>query len=442
VSVSNDLAEQGAPRDHGAPPGTAVRSYAVLAILTIAYAFAYIDRSIIGVLIPSIKQEFHLSDTSLGLLSGLAFGLFFIVLGVPIAIWADRGNRRNIIALSIALWSIMTAIGGAAGSFVQLVLARIGVGIGEAGLTPPAHALIADLFPKPRRAFALSIYSSGIYVGVLVGLALGGYLAQVLGWREALIVVGTPGLVVAALLILIVREPLRGQSDDAADAIEPHESTARVLRFLWTTKTTRYTFVGISLCSLVTQTQMAWLPSFLVRSHGMSLVHVGALLGLASGIGGFAGTVLGGWLSDTFGARDARWRLWVVAIALSIAPIFILVFLLVSDIRLVAGAAILSATITAIHLAPTAATIQNLVPPRMRARASAAVIFVLNLLGLGVGPLLVGWLSQRLQPLLGQESLRYALTPVVVFALLSAASYFVAGVNYGRHASPSSRLGD
>lgn len=406
--------------------GTGRRAY-TLAVLTLAYAFAYIDRSIIGVLLPSIKQQFHASDRALAFLSGLAFSIFFIVLGIPVAAWADRGNRRNIVALAVTAWSAMTAACGMAGSFLILVAARIGVGAGEAGLTPTAHSLIADLFPPKARAFALSVYSSGVYVGVLVGMGLGGILAQHLGWQHTFMAVGLPGLLIALLILLTFREPPRGHSEPEIADTASAGNVLQVLAHLWRTRPARYAYIGITLCAMVTQTQSVWLPSFLTRTHHLPIGKVGVLLGLAAGIGGALGTLTGGRLSDALAARDPRWRLWIVTIAMAIAPLFIVSVLFVKSIAVVTAMVALGALVTAVHLAPTSATIQNLTPLRMRARAASVVIFLLNLLGLGIGPLIVGALSDWLRPTFGDDSLRYALLPVVLFSLLSAAAYFAGG---------------
>jgi MFS family permease len=411
-----------------------VRRIYTLAVLTIAYAFAYIDRSIVSVLLPAIKHDFHASDASLAFLSGFAFAIFFIVLGIPMAAWADRGNRRGIIALSIAAWSVMTAACGVAASFLQLVLARIGVGVGEAGLTPPAHSIISDLFPRKTRGLALSIYQSGVNLGVLLGLVLGGYLAQRMGWRGAFIVVGVPGVLVALLIQLTIAEPKRGHSDVAQTDPEPHASLGQVFVHVWRIQPIRYVIVGISLCAMVTQTQGVWLPSFLTRSHHLPIAEVGLLLGLASGVGGALGTVLGGVLSDRLGARDERWRLWVVSVAMLISPICILSVLFAQNLYVLFAMAGVSALVNGVHLAPTLAVIQNLTAQRMRARAASLVIFILNFLGLGVGPLVVGLLSDRLKPVFGEDSLRYALTPVILFAVLAAGAYFAAGAANDRHA--------
>ncbi|MGH6985399.1 MAG: spinster family MFS transporter [Caulobacteraceae bacterium] len=408
--------------------------YYVLGLFTLAYAFGHVDRSIVGVLLPAIRREFAVSDAALAFLSGLAFAIFFVLLGIPIAVLADRGNRRRIAALSVALWSAMTAICGVAGSFAQLLAARIGVGVGEAGLTPPTHSMLSDLFPPKQRAFAIGVYSAGVYLGVLVGFALGGFLVQHLGWRRTFFVVGLPGLAVAALIQFTVAEPERGHSDDELSHLTTYSGLGEVLRHLWYTRSLRYALLGIALCAMANQTQGVWLPSFLVRSHHLSIAKAGLLLGLAAGVGGAAGTIAGGRLSDVLGMRDERWRLWVASVAMLLTPFCSVAVLFVHNVVILAITMTLGAALSAVHLAPTAAVIQNLTPLRMRARAAAIAIFIINLLGLGVGPLIVGSLSDYLRPILGAESLRYALTPVILFALLSAPIYFLAGRALGARA--------
>lgn len=421
-------------------PASPDTRYYLLALLTLAYAFAHIDRSIVSVLLPSIKHEFEVSDTALAFLSGLAFVTFFILLGIPIAVWADKGSRRNVIALSIALWSAMTALCGAAASFAQLVLARIGVGVGEAGLTPATHSILSDLFPPKERAFAMGIYSAGVYIGLLLGLSMGGYFAQHLGWRETFIIAGLPGLAMALLLRLTIAEPQRGHRDDSLSAIDGYPKLTEVLRYLWQTRAARYTFLGIAFCAMSTQTQAVWLPSFLIRSHHLSMTMAGVMMGMAAGIGGALGTVGGGRLSDFLGARDERWRLWIVTVAMGLAPVCFLSVLFVQNILLLAITMTLGAMFSAVHLAPTSAVIQNLTPLKMRARASALAIFMINMLGLGAGPLIVGRLSDHLHPAFGDDSLRYALTPVILFALVSAAIYFLAGKRLGEHATRAAQI--
>src|SRR5580700_6887797 len=219
--------------------GDRYRNY-VLAMLTLVYVFNFVDRQILVILQESIKKELHLSDTGLGLLSGFTFAIFYVTLGIPIALVADKGNRRNIVAMSLGLWSIMTAFSGMARNFIQLLLARIGVGVGEAGGSPPAHAMISDYFPPEKRSTALSVYSTGIYIGILVGFLMGGYLNQHLGWRTAFFVLGIPGILFSLFFFTTVKEPQRGATDADAAAANQSHSLGEVLRYLYSTKTFVY----------------------------------------------------------------------------------------------------------------------------------------------------------------------------------------------------------
>lgn len=426
--MSQTGAEAADPTPRGWTPRvwTPWRIY-VLLILMAAYTCSYLDRSLIAVLLPQLKLEFHIDDKGLGVLSGLTFAVFYVLFGVPVAMLADRGNRRNLIAAAIVLWSAMTAACGLARSFIQLALARIGVGVGEAGLSPPAHSIISDLFPERTRATALSVYSFGTYLGILVGMAVGGHLAEAYGWRRTFFLMALPGLVVAALVLLSVREPMRGAGDAHAQGEADDRSFLDVLGVLWAAPAIRWTLIAMTLCSLFGQSQAAWLPSLLVRSHGLKLGQAGLIVGLSAGLGGGGGTLVGGVLSDRLGARDPRWRLWVVALAFLLQPIPQVLFLFAPTVALVAGAAIVNSFLFAIHLPPTSAVVQNLTPLRMRARAVAVTLFLISLLGGGVGPLMVGAISDALKPAAGANSLRDALAIITVFALAASVGYFVAG---------------
>jgi predicted MFS family arabinose efflux permease len=409
--------------------------YYVLVVLMLAQVCAYLDRSVLGVVLPQIKQEFHFGDASLGLLSGLAFAVFYVVFGLPISVLADRGNRRGLIAVSVALWSVMTAFCGLARTFTQLALARVGVGIGEAGLTPPAHSIISDLFPPERRATALSIFSVGIYVGSLIGLAYGGYLAQRFGWRDTFFFMAAPGVVVSIVIALTVREPERGARDRRSAEDPGYRNFPEVLRYLWATPVLRYTLIGITLCSLFNQTLGAWAPSFLVRVRGITIGQAGLILGLTGGVGGVVGSISGARLSEHLGQKDARWRLWVATAAYLVLPISALTFLYTRSLPIIIVTNLIGSTLGAMHVAPTTAALQNLTPMRMRGRAVAVLLLLTALVGGGLGPLLIGAVSDLLAPTFGADSLKLAMTAPVAFALLAAGSYFIAGRKLGA-ASP------
>lgn len=382
--------------------------YYALALLTLAYVFNFVDRQIIAILQDPIKAEFGLSDTQLGLLNGFAFALFYVGFGLPLARWADGGIRRNLLAWAVALWSLMTALCGLAQSYAQLLLARMGVGVGEAGCSPAAHSMISDLFPAEQRATALGTYSMGVNLGILMGFVAGGWLNELYGWRVALMVVGLPGLLLALWIRLTVREPVRQETGN--QTLVP---MAQVFGYFWSLNSARWLALGCGLTSVGGYGLANWMPSFLIRSHGMGTAELGIWLALIAGVGGGLGTFCGGWLADRLGRRDPRWALWLPALVLStLLPLLALSFLLPGKLPALL-VYIYPASVISSYLAPAIATLHSLSPNRMRAMASAVLFLVINLIGLGLGPLAIGLLSDLLQPQLGAESLRYALLLLV-----------------------------
>lgn len=379
--------------------------YYTLAILTIVYAFNFIDRQILVVLQPLIKAELDLNDTQLGLLSGFSFAIFYTVLGIPIARLADRSNRKNIIAAALAIWSGMTAVCGLAQNFVQLLLARVGVGIGEAGCSPPAHSMISDLFDPKRRATALAVYSAGLYLGVLVGYSLGGVLGQSYGWRTTFLIVGLPGVLMAILLWSTVREPARAPQDLAAKS-----TLSDTVKDLMALKCFPYIAFGCALSAFVSYGTTNFMPSYLVRYHGIELSQIGVMLGVTGGGGGIIGTFLGGYLTDKFGKKDARWYLWLPAITAIISFPFGALAFNSDNTTLVLVGYFLFAVAGTLYLAPAIAVSHRLVSPTKRAMTSAVLFLVLNLIGLGMGPVIVGALSDIIREMTGEESLRLSLT--------------------------------
>jgi predicted MFS family arabinose efflux permease len=402
-----------------------MRSY-VLGVLVVVYTFNFIDRQILSILLEPIKLDLGLSDTQLGLLTGFAFALFYATLGIPIARFADRSNRRNLIAAALVVWSGMTALSGTATNFWYLLLARIGVGVGEAGCSPSAHAIIADYYPMEKRATALGIYSLGIPVGILFGFLAGGWINQFFGWRSAFFVVGIPGLLLALLVRLTVKEPQRGMAEGrVASATQP--GVLETFRFLWSKRSFRHMAFGGGLTAFVGYGFVSWMPSFLIRSHGMSTGEIGTWLGLILGIPGGIGIALGGYLADRLGGRDKRWYLWIVAVALLVGtPFAIGIFLAPTPTGslLFLMAPVLLGNF---YQATTFSQTQSLVDLRMRSVAAAVLLFILNIIGLGAGPQVVGILSDLLAPKFGQESLRYALLFSSVVNVWAAAHYYIAG---------------
>jgi predicted MFS family arabinose efflux permease len=403
----------------------ASRRYA-LSILVVVYTFNFVDRQILSILLEPIKADLLLSDTQLGLLTGFAFALFYAVLGIPIARYADRSNRRNLIALALTVWSAMTAMSGFAGNFWQLLVARIGVGVGEAGCSPPAHSMIADYYPAHRRATALGIYGLGIPLGILFGFIAGGWMNEFFGWRVAFFVVGIPGLVLALVVRFSLREPTRGMAE--GKTLEGDQPTVKeTFQALWSKRSFRHLSIGGGLTAFVGYGVVTWFPSFMIRSHGMETGEVGTYLGLILGIPGGIGIVLGGYLADRFGSRDTRWYLWIVTVALLISIPFAVGMYLVNDKYLAFAFMIIPVMLGNFYQATTFSQVQGLVSLRMRAVAAAVLLFILNIIGLGLGPQFVGFLSDQLAPTYGNESLRYALLIAGFFNIWAAFHYFLAG---------------
>lgn len=409
---------------------TARRNY-VLGVLVVVYTFNFIDRQILSILLEPIKHELGLSDTQLGLLTGFAFAAFYATLGIPIARFADRSNRRNLIAASLVVWSGMTALSGLVTNFWQLLLARIGVGVGEAGCSPAAHSMIADYFPAQRRATALGIYSLGIPVGILFGFLAGGWINEYFGWRIAFFVVGLPGIALAFVVWLTVREPQRGMAEQRADVVPP-PGMFETFAYLMSKPAFRHLAAGGAITAFVGYSYTSWLPSFLARSYGMQTGEIGTWLGLILGIPGGIGITLGGYLADRFGSRDTRWYLWIVAVALLAGvPFAAAVFLAPS-----AGLALLCLCVPVLlgnfYQATSFSQTQGLSSLRMRAVAAAVFLFIVNLVGLGAGPYFTGWLSDTLAPTYGDESLRWALFWVSMFNVWAALHYFFGGKHLAR----------
>ncbi len=402
-----------------------LRNY-VLGILVIVYTFNFIDRQILSILLESIKNDLNLSDTSLGLLSGFAFALFYATLGIPIAKYADFGNRRNLISLAIGIWSFMTALSGLAQNFFHLLIARIGVGVGEAGCSPPAHSMISDYFPANIRATALGIYSLGIPFGIMFGLFAGGWINEYFGWRIAFFVVGVPGILLAIIFRFTVQEPKRGQAEGRADT-KDQPNIIETAKFLLSKKSFRHLAFGASLAAFVGYGAITWLPSFFQRSYGMQTGDVGWYLGLILGIPGGLGIFLGGYLSDYFGSKDIRWCLWIVALAMLITtPLYYMVYLSPTSNTSFLWL-IIPIAFGNFYQATTFSQTQGIVELRMRSVAAAILLFIINIIGLGFGPQAVGILSDILSKNYGKESLRYSLMILTTLKLWCAYHYYLAG---------------
>ena len=415
--------EGDAPRSE--PGSSSAYSNYVLVILFVAYVFNFVDRQIINFVGDPIKEEFGISDTQLGLLKGTVFALFYAALGLPIARLADIWVRRHIIGIGIAVWSLFTAASGLVTSYAQLLAARVGVGVGEAALSPPAHSLIADYFPPERRATAMGIYFMGVHVGVLFGAVLGGTLEQYWGWRRAFIVVGLPGVALALLLWLTVREPPRRTQKSELPAV------SAVLEYLWRLKTFRHLTVATSLTALSGFSFVAWAPDFLRRVHLMQGAELGLKFGLVLGVAAAIGSVVAGSLADRLGRRNPRWALWVPTAA-TLAPLpFQIVFFFHANPDAALAILFPGVFLAAWYQAPVFSTALTLAPERMRSVASGILIFFVNLIGLALGPPLVGFLNDYVFDHHGTQAVAYSMSVVMIVMgvwglihfLLAAQSY-------------------
>ncbi|MGB5355094.1 MAG: MFS transporter [Eudoraea sp.] len=401
----------------------------VLTLLTLVYTFSFIDRQILVILAEPIKKELALSDTQLGLLTGLAFAALYVVLGVPIARLADKGNRKNIIAISLTLWSFMTAISGAASSFHQLLLARIGVGIGEAGGSPPSHSIISDYFPPKKRATAFAIYSMGIYLGVLLGFVVGGFIAKSYGWRIAFYSLGLPGIFLAILLYYTVKEPRKGQSD-LIKTNSKAPTIKEVFKTLFSYKSFMYAALGTGFTAFGQYGINNFFPSYLQRIHGMNLAQAGYILGLVFGVGGGLGVFLGGYISDRIGLKDLRWYLRGPMLASIVSLISFAVVIFSNEISWIIGMLFFTTLFSGFYLAPVIGVTHSLVNAKMRAIASSVLFFILNFIGLGFGPLTIGYISDLLIPKYGDSSLRWAFSIVFVTGSLATILFGWAAKHY------------
>ncbi len=399
-----------------------------LGLFLLVYIVNFIDRQIFSILIEPIKAEIELSDTQLGLLGGIAFALFYTFAGIPIARWADVGTRKNIVALAVLIWSAMTMFTSTAKSFGGLLIARIGVGVGEAGCSPPIHSMISDYFPESKRATALATYALGIPIGGAIGTLAGGWIGEYFGWRNAFLVVGLPGIFLAAVVFFTIREPKRGLQVASVKVESAAESFTlmETIRFMWSLKSFRNLSFAGALHAFVGYGVGLFLPSFFMRIHGYGLAETSTYLFLI-GLTGIIGTYLGGYLGDRFGQNDKRWYMFIPGVATLISVPFAALFYSTGDPVLALFLAIPGAILGPMYLGPTFGMTQTLVPPAMRATASALMLFILNLIGLGLGPVAAGVLSDLLRPEYGVESIRYSLFILAVVGnLWSALHYYFA----------------
>ena len=403
----------------------------VLAVLTLTYTFNHVDRQILVILLEPIKAEFGLSDGQVGWLTGLSFAAFYATLGIPVAMWADRGNRRNIISLALGVWSAMTALSGLAQNFWHLLLARMGVGIGEAGGTPPATSMIADLYPPQERAMALGIYTSGIGLGIMAGFALGGYIYELYGWRAACFAAGVPGLILALIVRFGIKEPVRGLADQRKDD-GPAPSLGETLKFIFSQSSYLWLLAGCLLICISANAFLVFTSSHLQRTYGLTPGEVSLPLGILIGGVGSLGAVVLGRVCDVLSKRDLRWRPLIIAAGAGIALPFAWMFLRAPTVETAYAWNIVPSFIGLIYASVAYTASQELVKLRMRSFASAFMLFCLTLIGIGCGPLIAGMLSDHFSAQGAAQPLARSLEMILAFNAASIVCLLMATRNYRR----------
>jgi MFS family permease len=398
-------------------------AYFVALLLALLYTFNFLDRQVLSILQESIKKDLGFTDTQLGLLSGLNFAIVYTTLGLPVAWLADRGNRVRIIGVACTIWSVCTVASGYATNFFQLALARMGVAAGEAGGSPPSYSLIADYFPPSKRGTALAIYSLGVPFGMLVGSAAGAWTAQHYGWRIAFIAVGAPGIFLGLLAWLVIREPQRGQMDAAGVMHHENPSIVQSVVAFAKNKTLRLTALSSGSSAFVGYAMLAWGPSFLIRVKGMTNGEIALYYSFVSGIAMAFGTFGSGWIVDRWSRSNKRAYALVPATAFALTIPFFVAMIYAPSWQLALACLAVPSLLNNMYLAPAITVVQNAAPPAQRTMASAILLFVLNLIGLGLGPLYVGKVSDLLQPTYGNDSLRWAMLGLLPFIFLAIASH-------------------
>ena len=414
-------------------------SYMVAITLMVVYTFNFLDRQFLTVLQEQVRKELHLQDWQLGALTGLTFALFYTVCGIPIAALADRYNRVRIVTIASAAWSLFTALCGFANSFAMLAMARVGVGVGEAGGSPPSYSVISDYFPKEKRGLGLAIYSLGVPFGSMIGTMSGGFIAAAFGWRVAFWTLGAVGLCLAPLIPILVKEPVRGAYDVKPDPkIEAHEPAMSMFRSIiyFTTKPALLlTAISAGLTAFVGYGMLNWNPSFLIREKHMTLPQIAVWYALVSGLCMALGTFLSGAIVDRLGKRNAAAYAWVPGFAILLAAPFLWGFAYATSwpmaLLFLAGPSLLNN----MYLAPAIAVVQNGVPAASRGTSGALLLFILNLIGLGGGPLFVGAMSDHFKPQYGEHALKYALLCLTPFFIIAFLCQLAAGFMLRRRAT-------
>ncbi|OCC25066.1 hypothetical protein MB02_04270 [Croceicoccus estronivorus] len=402
----------------------------MLIMLTLIYSLNYLDRQIVLILQEPIKEEFVLQDWQLGLLTGGSISLFYTLMGIPIARWVDTGiNRVRMIAVITILWSLLTAVGGVTRNYAQLFVARMGVGMAESGYTPAAHSLLSDIYPADRRPAAMGIFATGIPIGMMLGLAVGGYIAQHYSWRAALLIVGLPGVIVALAFLLIAREPMRGESESTPQPDNVGKVSFRdAVSALWHRPAYVQVVLASAGASFVQMGIAAWLPSYLIRVHGMSLSEVGLGMAVLTGSAGLFGTWFGGWLASRLGARGMHAMLWAPIIGLTLSiPLHILAFSATSGMTTL-WLLLPPMILVAFWTAPSIAVTQSLAPVATRATASAVYVVGCNVIGVAMGPIFAGILSDMFNSMTGDPArgLQLSLICLSLLMLWSVTHWIIA----------------
>lgn len=399
------------------PEGEVSPAYAnyVVGVLFVVYVFNFMDRQVMSIVLDNIKQDFELSDTYMGFLGGFAFSLMYTFAGIPIARYADRASRRNVVTIGLLVWTGFTALTSFVTSFWQLFATRIGVGVGEAAGSPPSHSMISDYFPAHKRATALSFYGMGVFVGIASAMIFGGYIASNFGWRAVYLTVGLAGIPLAVLVRFTIRELPRGYSDRVAGettVLAEQPPLMDAIKGILGIRAIRFIIAGTAVQSLAGYGLMLWGAPFLMRVHHMSQTDAGLVLGLIFGVAGCSGVYCGGRLADYLGQRDERWYMRLPALQAVIGLPLLVGFLLSDDITIALCCFAPFYFIANMYIGPMFAMTQGLVPPSMRATASAINLFIVNLIGLGLGPFLMGFLNDALAAEYGAVSIRYSLLSV------------------------------
>jgi len=426
-AIPRDVTAKPVPRLAGSANGSDWRAYSIytLFFLSLISAFNYLDRSILGLALPAIQHEMHLSDTVLGLVYGSAFAIFYATFGIPVAWLADRGNRRKIIAFGFAFWSAMTMLTGIVVNVWQLAVTRLLMGGGEACCVPPAHSMISDLFRKSARPLAMAIFGTSFSIAYVVFFPIAGWIINSYGWRTMFVAAGVPGVFLPIVFLLSVKEPERGAAEENKREFAK-ESLSGSARFLSGSKTYLMLLLGSTFMGANIYATSAWFPTFLVRVHGLSLLQIASSIGPIRGVLGAAGILAGGLLTDRLGRRDERWRIRVPAIGCFLLGPAEALFLLGDRNSLWFTGLAMTSLLTLMHQGPIFAAAMSVAKLRMRAVASSVIVFFAGLVGQVIGPLLIGALNDRLSVTYGEAAIRYSLLIVALCSVAAGISFWIA----------------